>query len=158
MASYCDGSRSNFKQANGYPIDELIEMFELSNADAQNVQEWKILKAISNDEKTDEQKTRFEELTELLAQKIVTSEDWNKLCDCIINLQQMYVDKGLNEIETTVEDYVADYMENNMEEDINNKMGETINNLLLTNATRIITSTETPTVIEGALWIKPKTT
>jgi hypothetical protein len=156
--TYCDGSRSSFKLTNNYLIDELTEMFELSSTDAQNVVEWKRLKAIADSEKTNEQKTRFSELTSLLAQKIVTSEDWNRLCDCIVNLQKMYVDKGLNEINTTVEDYVADYMENNMAEDINNKMGTTINNLLLTNATQIIISTGVPAVVEGALWIKPKTT
>lgn len=148
--SYCDGSRSSFKKDNGYLIDNLVEMFELSATDATNVQRWKQLKALS--ERTEEEETEYESLTTVLAQKIVTSEDWNKLCDCIVNLQKMYVDKGLDEIQTTVEDYVADYAE----QDINNKLGTIINNLLLTNATQIIISTTTPTVVNGALWIKPK--
>lgn len=148
--SYCDGSRSSFKKDNGYLIDNLVEMFELSATDATNVQRWKQLKALS--ERNEEEEAEYESLTTVLAQKIVTSEDWNKLCDCIVNLQKMYVDKGLNEIQTTVEDYVADYAE----QDINNKLGTIINNLLLTNATQIIISTTTPAVVNGALWIKPK--
>lgn len=148
--SYCDGSRSSFKKDNGYLIDNLVEMFELSATDATNVQRWKQLKALS--ERSEEEEAEYESLTTVLAQKIVTSEDWNKLCDCIVNLQKMYVDKGLDEIQTTVEDYVADYAE----QDINNKLGTIINNLLLTNATQIIISTTTPAVVNGALWIKPK--
>lgn len=148
--SYCDGSRSSFKKDNGYLIDNLVEMFELSATDATNVQRWKQLKALS--ERSEEEESEYESLTTVLAQKIVTSEDWNKLCDCIVNLQKMYVDKGLDEIQTTVEDYVADYAE----QDINNKLGTIINNLLLTNATQIIISTTTPPVVNGALWIKPK--
>lgn len=148
--SYCDGSRSSFKKDNGYLIDNLVEMFELSATDATNVQRWKQLKALS--ERNEEEEAEYESLTTVLAQKIVTSEDWNKLCDCIVNLQKMYVDKGLDEIQTTVKDYVADYAE----QDINNKLGTIINNLLLTNATQIIISTTTPAVVNGALWIKPK--
>lgn len=148
--SYCDGSRSSFKKDKGYLIDNLVEMFELSATDATNVQRWKQLKALS--ERSEEEEAEYESLTTVLAQKIVTSEDWNKLCDCIVNLQKMYVDKGLDEIQTTVEDYVADYAE----QDINNKLGTIINNLLLTNATQIIISTTTPAVVNGALWIKPK--
>lgn len=150
--SYCNGGRSSFKQDNNYTIDNLVEMFELSPTDAVNVQRWKQLKAL--DSRTADEETEYETLTETLAQKIVTSEDWNKLCDCIVNLQRMYVDKGLSEIETTVEDYVENYAET----DINTKLGTMINNLLLTNATQIIISTTTPTVVNGALWIKPKTT
>jgi hypothetical protein len=148
--SYCNGSRSSFKKNNNYTIDSLVEMFELSSTDAVNIQRWKQLKALDN--RTVDEEAEYETLTTILAQKIVTSEDWNKLCDCIVNLQQMYIDKGLNEIETTVEDYVANYAE----ADVNTKVGTMINNLLLTNATRIIISTETPEVAEGALWIKPK--
>ena len=149
--SYCDGSRSKFTGANNYAIDNLVEMFELSPTDTDNVQRWKTLKAKSN--RTEDEETEFNHLTTLLAQKIVTSEDWNKLCDCMVNLQKMYVNKGLNEINTTVEDYVENYAKT----DINDKLGTIINNLLLTNATRIIISATTPDVIEGALWIKPKT-
>lgn len=149
--SYCDGSRSKFTGENNYAIDNLVEMFELSPTDTVNVQRWKTLKAKSN--RTEDEETEFNHLTTLLAQKIVTSEDWNKLCDCMVNLQKMYVNKGLNEINTTVEDYVENYART----DINDKLGTIINNLLLTNATRIIISETTPDVIEGALWIKPKT-
>ena len=146
-----DGSRSGFTSENNYAIDSFVEMFELSPTDAINVQRWKSLKAIEN--KTTEQEAEFANLTTILSQKIVTSEDWNKLCDCMVNLEKMYVDKGLNEIDTTVEDYVANYAKS----DINQKLGTTINNLLLTNATQIIISSTQPEVVEGALWIKPKT-
>jgi hypothetical protein len=147
--TYCDGSSSEFKSTNNYKIDELVKMFEISPADVANIQKWKQLKAeglTDNDE--------FKALTETLAGKIVTADAWNKLCDCMVNLQQMYVDKGLDEINETVENYVANYAEG----DINDKLGTTINNLLLTNATQIIISTTQPEVINGALWIKPKTT
>lgn len=149
--TYCDGSRSVFTSENNYAKDNLIEMFELSATDAVNVQKWKQLKAKSN--KTSEEEEEFNTLTETLSQKIVTSEDWNKLCDCMVNLQKMYVDKGLNEINNTVEDYVANYAEEN----VNNKIGDMVDDLLLTNATQIIISTTAPEVVNGALWIRPKT-
>ena len=147
-----DGKRSSFTLANNYAIDTFNEMFELSPTDAANVQRWKSLKAKS--EKTADEELEFANLTTVLAQKIVTSEDWNKLCDCMVNLQKMYVDKGLDEIDATI----ADYVENYAREDINNKLGTEISELLLTNATRVIISTTTPTVQNGALWIKPRTT
>jgi hypothetical protein len=147
-----DGNRSSFTSENNYTIDTFTEMFELSPTDAANVQRWKILKANSN--RTEDEETEFINLTTVLAQKIVTSEDWNKLCDCMVNLQKMYVDKGLNEINSAIEDYVENYAQS----DINDKLGMTVNELLLTNATQIIISTTTPTVQNGALWIKPRTT
>ena len=147
-----NGGRSSFTSANNYTIDTFVEMFELSATDATNVQRWKQLKAIQN--KSTEEETEFANLTTVLSQKIVTSEDWNKLCDCMVNLEKMYVDKGLDEINNTIEEYVENYAET----DINNKLGTTISNLLLTNATRIIISTTQPSVVNGALWIKPKTT
>lgn len=144
-----DGNRSSFTSANNYILDTFTEMFELSPTDAVNVQRWKQLKASGNTESEE-----FKTLTEQLSSKIVTADAWNKLCDCMINLEKMYVDKGLNEIQTTVEDYVANYAES----DINNKLGTMVNNLLVTDATQIIISETTPDVVEGALWIKPKTT
>ena len=149
MAMYCDGSSSEFKSVNNYKIDELVKMFEISPTDAINIQRWKQLK--SNDETDGEE---FRNLTEALAGKIVTADAWNKLCDCMVNLQKMYVDKGLDEIN----DAVINYVENYAEGDINNKLGTTINNLLLTNATQIIISTTQPEVVNGALWIRPKAT
>ena len=146
--TYCDGGSSEFKSTNNYKIDELVKMFEISPTDVANIQKWKQLKSegsTDNDE--------FKALTETLAGKIVTADAWNKLCDCMVNLQQMYVDKGLDEINDTIVNYVENYAEG----DINNKLGTTINSLLLTNATQIIISTTQPTVVEGALWIKPKT-
>lgn len=155
--TYCDGKRSDFTSANNYKIDDLVEMFELSATDAINVQKWKQLKAKTD--KTYEENKEFNALTEVLSQRIVTSEDWNKLCDCIINLQNMYVNKGLDKIDTTVADYVESYTEETkLNNTINERVGTTINNLLLTNATQIIISTSTPNVVNGALWIKPKTT
>ena len=149
--SYCDGTRSDFTSDKSYAIDNLTEMFELSATDATNVQRWKVLKA--NSSRTTEEETEFASLTEALAQKIVTSEDWNKLCDCIVNLEKMYVNKGLNEINDTVETYVENYAKT----DIQTKLGTIINDLLLTDATRIIISETTPTVVNGSLWIKPRT-
>ena len=143
-----DGNRSVFTSANNYTIDTFVEMFEISPTDAMNIQRWKQLKAEGSTE-TEE----YKNLTTLLASKIVTADAWNKLCDCMVNLEKMYVDKGLNEIDSTIEDYVESYAET----DINTKLGTKINNLLLSNATQIIISNTTPTVVNGALWIKPKT-
>lgn len=147
-----NGSRSEFTSAKSYTLDTFKEMFELSTSDVANVQKWKTLKAKSN--RTTDEETEFTNLTTTLASKIITSEDWNLLLDAMYNLEQAYVDKGLDQIETTVEDYVENYAKN----DINTKLGTTINELLLTDATRIIISTTKPTVVNGALWIKPKTT
>lgn len=143
-------SRSDFTAEKNYTIDTFVEMFELSAMDVENVKAWKTLKAKAN--KTDEEMAHFTNLTEVLSGKLVTAEDWNKLCDCMINLEQMYVDKGLNEIDNTVKEYVEEYAE----KDINDKLGTTINNLLLTNATEIIISHDTPTVKNGAIWFQPK--
>lgn len=155
---YCDGSSSEFTSDNNYKIDDLIKMFEISPTDVANIQTWKSLKA-KGDNRTADENSQFANLTEILSGKIVTADAWNKLCDCMIKLQQMYVDKGLDKIETTVEDYVAEYTEETkLNDTINQQVGETINNLLLTNATKIIISTTQPDVVEGALWVKPKTT
>lgn len=152
--TYCDGGSSEFKSTNNYKIDELVKMFEISPTDVINIQAWKDLKSKGLTDSED-----FKNLTEALAGKIITADAWNKLCDCMVNLQQMYVDKGLDEIQTTVEDYVESYTEETkLNETINQQVGKTINNLLLTNATQIIISTTQPTVVNGALWIKPKTT
>jgi hypothetical protein len=147
-----NGSRSDFTSAKNYTLDTFKEMFELSTNDVANVQRWKELKAKTN--KTTDEQSEFLTLTTQLASKIITSEDWNLLLDAMYNLQKAYVDKGLNQIETTVEDYVEDYAKG----DINTKLGTQINELLLTNATQVIISTSQPTVVNGALWIKPKTT
>ena len=151
-----NGSRSDFTSAKNYTIDTFVEMFELSATDAINVQRWKQLKAIDN--KTNEQQAEFSDLTARLSGKLVTSEIWNKLCDCMINLEKLYVDKGLDKIETTVEDYVESYTEEEkLNEVINQRIGTTINSMLLTNATQVIISSTQPSVVNGALWVKPKT-
>jgi hypothetical protein len=144
-----DGNRSSFKADENYTIDTFIEMFELSQSDVENVEAWKALKRNGGTDTED-----FRRLQEELSNKIITSEIWNKLCDCMVNLEKLYVDKGLNEIDDTVKEYVEEYAE----QDINDKLGTTINNLLLTNATEVIISSTTPTVKNGAVWFKPKTT
>ena len=147
-----DGERSSFKSDNNYTLDTFKEMFELLASDAQNVQRWKELKAISNRDET--QENEFATLTSQLSSKIVTAEDWNLLLDAMYNLEQAYVDKGLNQIETQLKDYVQDHAS----ADVQEKLNTIINNYLLTNATKIIISATQPTVENGALWIKPKTT
>ena len=144
-----DGSKSSFNATNNYALDTFKEMFELSQSDISNVKNYKTRKA--NGESTE---SILNDLTSL-APKIVTSEDWNLLLHAMYNLEKAYVDKGLNQIDTTVEDYVENYAQT----DINNKLGTIINNLLLTDATQIIISNTQPTTVtNGALWIKPKTT
>ena len=147
-----DGERSSFKSDNNYTLDTFREMFELLASDAQNVQRWKELKAISNRDET--QENEFATLTSQLSSKIVTAEDWNLLLDAMYNLERAYVDKGLNQIQTQLKDYVQDHAS----ADVQEKLDTLINNYLLTNATKIIISTVQPTVENGALWIKPKTT
>lgn len=147
-----NGSRSDFTSSNNYTLDTFKEMFELSANEVVKVQRWKELKAKNN--RTSEENQELLSLIETLASKIITAEDWNLLLDAMYNLEQAYKDKGLDQIDKTVEDYVEDYAKG----DINNKLGTQINELLLTNATQIIISTSQPTVVNGALWIKPKTT
>ena len=147
-----DGNRSNFNAENDYTPDKFKEMFELSSTDVASVQEYKRRKAdgLSTQE-------ALESLD--LANKIITSEDWNLLLHAMYNLQVAYKDKGLNEIQTTVEDYVSSYTEEQkLNDTINEKVDTTIENLLLTNATQILISETQPNVIEGALWLRPKTT
>lgn len=156
--SYCDGSRSSFTDANSYTIDSLVEMFELSPSDVVDVQAWKALKAIDENERTAEQQAQFVELSTTLAQKLVTSEDWNKLCDCIVNLQKMYVNKGLNQINENIENYIAEYVVNQANTDVDEAVSQRVNSLLESaDLTKIIVSTTEPTVVNGALWLKPQT-
>jgi hypothetical protein len=144
-----NGNRSSFTATNNYTIDTFVEMFELSATDTANVQRWKQLKAIEN--KTADEEAEFASLTTMLSQKIVTSEDWNKLCDCMVNLQKMYVDKGLDKINDTVEEYVANYTETNAKEAISEVISTTIDNSYQIDAVKIIIQTTQPEVIEGAL-------
>lgn len=150
-----NGDRSDFKpnDSGEYILDNFDEKFELLASDVINVQRWKQLKAIS--ERTVAEESEFVSLTNTLSSKIVTSEDWNLLLDAMFNLEKAYVDKGLDQIDSTVKNYVKEYAQT----DINKKLGTIINNLLLTNATQIIISDTQPTAVtNGALWIKPKTT
>ena len=146
-----NGSRSDFTSAKNYTLDSFKEMFELSASEVTAVQRWKALK--TKTERTTDEENEFLSLTTQLTSKIITAEDWNLLLDAMYNLEQAYVDKGLHQIESTIEDYVENYAK----DDINNKLDTQINELLLTNATRIIISTSQPTVVNGALWIRPKT-
>ena len=147
-----NGGRSDFTSAKNYTLDTFKEMFELSASEVVQVQRWKELKAKTN--RTSEENTELANLATQLTSKLITAEDWNLLLDAMYNLEQAYKDKGLDQIDKTVEDYVEDYAKG----DINKKLGTQINELLLTNATQIIISTSQPTVVNGALWIKPKTT
>ena len=156
MAKMLDGSRSNFQSYNGYMFDEFKQMFELTSEVAQDAQEWKVLKA--NTQKTTAEYNRFTELTMKLSDYFFTAEDWNLLCDCMINLEKLYKDKGLDQIESTVEDYITN--EDKLNQAINEKVGDTIDGMLLTNATQIIIDDgypEPPAVVNGAVWFKPKT-
>lgn len=148
---FCDGSSSEFKSDKNYKIDDLVKMFEISPTDVENIQRWKQLKA-NGETESDE----FRTLTETLASKIVTADAWNKLCDCMVNLQKMYVNKGLDEIDSTVENYVAEYTETNAKEAISKVISTTIEGSYQIDAVKIIISTTTPDVVNGALWIKPK--
>ena len=153
MTTYLDGIRSNFKASTGYVLDEFKQMFELTSEVAQDAQEWKVLKA--NTQKTTAEQNRFIDLTTKLSDYFFTAEDWNYLCDCMINLEKLYKDKGLDQIESTVEDYITN--EDKLNQVIDEKVGGTIDGMLLTNATQVIISSTQPAVVNGAVWFKPKT-
>ena len=146
-----DGNRSTFKSANSYSIDTFTEMFDISASDASAIEEWKSLKIKTS--RTTEEEARFTTLTNQLKNKLFSAENYNKLLDCIVNLENLYVDKGLTQINQTINEYVQNYAQT----DINNTLGGYVQTLLLTNATRVIISSTTPTVVNGALWVKPKT-
>ena len=151
-----DGSKSSFKpdENNNYTLDTFKEMFELSASDAVNAQRWKQLKAISDIDKTESEQQEFQELTTKLSSKIVSADDWNLLLHAMYNLEQAYLNKGLDKIQETLKEYVQE----NASADVQEELNTVINNYLFTNATRVIISETQPDVIEGALWIKPKTT
>lgn len=147
-----DGKRSNFTSENNYTLDTFKEMFELSASEVAKVQRWKVLKAKNN--RTSEEDAELKDLATQLTSKLITSDDWNLLLHAMYNLERAYVDKGLDKIDESVEGYLEDYAKGHISEELD----KTINELLLTNATKITISTSQPTVENGALWIKPKTT
>lgn len=150
-----DGSRSSFKPSdNTYTLDTFEEKFELTQSNVKDVQEWKNLKA-----KGQTETQTYKDLTALLSDKIVTAEDWNLLLDAMFNLERAYVDKGLDQIGSTVENYISTYVEQNSKDAISEKINTTIESSYSIGAVKIIISNTQPaTVTNGALWIKPKTT
>ena len=148
-----DGSRSDFTANKQYAIDSFIEMSELSNADIANIQRWKVLRA---KDRTSDEDAEFLRLTEQLSGKLVTADIWNKLCDCMVNLEKLYKDKGLDEIDSTVENYVANYTQTNAQQAIREVINTTIDNAYQIDAVKIIINTNTPEVVNGAIWFKPK--
>lgn len=150
-----DGHRSDFTADKQYIIDSFTQMSELLESDVENVQRWKTLKAKQN--KSEAELNELATLTTLLSGKLVTAYDWNKLCDCMVNLEKLYVDKGLDEIDSTVENYVANYTQTNAQQAIKEIINTTIDDAYQIDAVKIIINTNTPEVVNGAIWFKPKT-
>lgn len=152
-----NGSRSDFTSENNYTLDTFKEMFELSASEVAQVQRWKVLKAKTN--RTTEDDAELKELTTQLASKIITADDWNLLLDAMYNLEQAYVDKGLNQINQHITNYISDYVEKNSKDAISDVIHTTIESQYDVGAVKIIISETAPSKFtEGALWIKPKTT
>lgn len=154
-----NGSESKFTSANNYTVDTFKEMVELSASDVADVQRWKVLKAKTN--RTTDENAELITLTEKLSSKIITAYDWNLLLDAMYNLQQAYKDKGLNQIEGTVNEYIAkEYSETILRQIETIIVGdnETEGKIAIDAVKIIISNTQPTTVTEGALWIKPKTT
>ena len=154
-----DGTQSTFTSENNYTLDTFKEMFELSVSEVTAVQRWKELKAKQN--KTTEENTELQNLTTQLTSKIITSADWNLLLHAMYNLEQAYKDKGLDQIENTVNDYIVKEYGTAISKQIETIIvgdGETEGKIAI-DAVKIIISETTPSeFVEGALWIKPKTT
>ena len=149
-----NGSRSDFTSEKNYTLDTFKEMYELSAEEVADVKKWKELKANGNI-----QSDEFIALTNKLASKIITAEDWNLLLDAMYNLEQAYVDKGLNQINEHITNYISDYVEQNSKDAIGDVINTTIESQYDVGAVKIIISETAPSqFIEGALWIKPKTT
>jgi hypothetical protein len=151
-----NGSRSKFTSANNYNLDTFREMLELSATEVADVNRWKTLKAKN---RTSEEQSEFTTLSNKLACKMITAEDWNLLLDAMYNLEQAYKNKGLNQIEVHITDYISNYVEQNSKDAISDVINTTIEDSYDIGAVKIIISETTPnTFTEGALWIKPKAT
>ena len=152
-----NGSRSDFTSAKNYTLDTFKEMFELSASEVTTVQRWKELKVKTN--RTSDENQELINLTTALASKIITAEDWNLLLDAMYNLEQAYLDKGLDKINEHITDYISDYVEQNSKDAISDIINTTIEDAYEIGAVKIIISKTTPSEFtEGALWIKPKET
>ena len=152
-----DGKGSNFTSENNYTLDTFKEMFELSASEVAEVQRWKVLKAKNN--RTSEEDAELKNLATQLTSKLITSDDWNLLLHAMYNLERAYVDKGLNQINEHITNYISDYVDKNSKDAISDIINTTIENQYDIGAVKIIISETTPSKFtEGALWIKPKTT
>lgn len=96
-------ARSNFPTA----IDSFVEHRELSTSDLTYVNRWKTLKAKAN--KTPDEIAEYNELTTYLADALFSSEDLNKLQDCIVALETFFkneVDGYVDTMQTNTMTYV----------------------------------------------------
>ena len=98
-------------------IDTFIEFHDLSVSDLPLVQRYQELKLKTS--RTEAEEQELNNLMTTLRDKIITAEDWNKFCDCIVNMEvfirdnivgfintkqqemQSYVDSAVNTVNTT---------------------------------------------------------
>lgn len=98
-------------------IDAFIEFHDLTISDVVNIQRYQELRLKTN--RTSEEETEMNNLLNSLRDKIITAEDWNKFCDCVVNMEvfirdnvvgfintkqsemQTYVDNAVNSVNTT---------------------------------------------------------
>lgn len=98
-------------------IDTFIEFHDITASDVANIKRYKDLRLQSS--RTTEEETEMNNLLNTLRDKIVTAEDWNKFCDCLVNMEvfirdnvvgfintkqtemQTYVDNAVNTVNTT---------------------------------------------------------
>lgn len=90
-------------------IDQFVEHFDISPADIPHVKRYQYLKM--QEILTPEEEIELQNLTILLRDKIFTPEDFNKLQDCIVNMEIFIKDE--------VDEYIKD-----KQEEFNNVIGQ----------------------------------
>ena len=78
------GNLSTFIAPN-YTIDEFITHFEIGYSDLVNVARYQVL--LLKESKTEAEQTEFNNLMNILKDKLITAESFNHLQDCIINME-----------------------------------------------------------------------
>ncbi|WDV47040.1 hypothetical protein PV797_04890 [Clostridiaceae bacterium M8S5] len=108
-------------------IDTFIEHFDITADDVPKVKKYQELKLKTS--LTDSERTELENLTTLLRNKIITSEDWNKFQEALVNMQvfikdevEGYIQGKQQEFQNTINKFrvigiykaTTDYKINNM--------------------------------------------
>ncbi len=100
-------------------VDQFIERYDISPADVPNVKRYQYLKM--SESLTSAEETELQNLTVLLQDKLFSPEAFNKLQDCIVNMQIFikdevdgYIEDKQDEFDNTIGQfsYVGDYNSN----------------------------------------------